>query len=166
RIAQKAGVDFLPKVRIGDKELVDILNRALMMVYAPRLEPFGFAPLEANACGLPVVAVAEGGVRETIIDVVNGLIVEHDTVAMAGAIERLMLDGEYATKLGENGRRIVEEKWSLSFSIDRLESRFNEVMAKVGTVGINESGPNIEYPFAKKVYWKLINSIRTYKSSL
>ena len=37
-----------------------------MMIYASHLEPFGYAPLEANACGTAVVALAEGGIRETM----------------------------------------------------------------------------------------------------
>ena len=48
-------------------------HRATAMVYAPCLELIGLAPLEANACRLPVVAVAEGSVRETIVDGVYGL---------------------------------------------------------------------------------------------
>jgi glycosyltransferase involved in cell wall biosynthesis len=76
-LAESYEVSFEARRRIDDNELVDILNRAAAMVYAPRLEPFGLAPLEANACGLPVVAVAEGGVRETIIDDLIGLLVQH-----------------------------------------------------------------------------------------
>jgi glycosyltransferase involved in cell wall biosynthesis len=45
------------------------------MVYSARLEPFGLAPLEANACATPVVAVAEGGVRESIGNGVNGVLI-------------------------------------------------------------------------------------------
>src|SRR5215467_693734 len=67
-LASSLKVQFEIRMRISDAELVDVLNRAAMMAYAPRLEPFGMAPLEANACGLPVVAVAEGGIRETIVD--------------------------------------------------------------------------------------------------
>ena len=43
------------------------IHSTAAMLYAPRLEPFGLAPLEANACGLPVIAVPEGGVRETVV---------------------------------------------------------------------------------------------------
>jgi glycosyltransferase involved in cell wall biosynthesis len=130
RLAGSLGVDFEPKTRIGDEELVDTLNRAAMMVYAPRLEPFGFAPLEANACGLPVVAVAEGGVRETIVDGVNGILVEHDPRAMAAAIELLLRDQAHARKLGETGRRRTVEKWSLGAATDRLERRLIDVIGK------------------------------------
>ena len=98
-----------------------------MMVYAPRLEPFGFAPLEANACGLPVIAVAEGGVRETVTDGLNGLLVEYDVNEMARAIDYLGSDKECAHRLGENGRKQIIEKWSLSALVDRLESIFKDV---------------------------------------
>ncbi len=128
RLAKSLHVDFDAKEMVTDDVLIDILNRADMMVYAPRLEPFGFAPLEANACGLPVVAVAEGGVRETVIDGINGLLVEPDEKAMATAIERLRNDKDYAHTLGQNGRKIVVEKWSLNASIDRIEKRFEEFL--------------------------------------
>jgi len=128
QLAQSLNVGFEPQVGIDDDKLVDTLNRASMMVYAPRLEPFGFAPLEANACGLPVIAVAEGGMRETIIDGVNGLLVEPDIEAAAAAIDRLRSEKEYARELGENGARLVAEEWSLNASIDRLERRLMDVI--------------------------------------
>jgi glycosyltransferase involved in cell wall biosynthesis len=123
QLAAARGVDFTPRLRIGDDEVQDLLNRARMMVYAPRLEPFGLAPLEANACGLPVVGVAEGGVRETVVDGVTGLLVEHDPSALARAITRLRDDPTYAETLGDQGRQRVAEHWSLSAAIDRLEQR-------------------------------------------
>lgn len=129
RLAQSLGVDFDLKTKIGDAEIVELLNRASVMAYAPRLEPFGFAPLEANACGTPVVAVAEGGVRETVVDGVNGLLVESDPKAMAAAIERLVSDRDYARRLGEQGARTVVEKWSWEAAVSRLEQRFQEALA-------------------------------------
>lgn len=122
RLASSSGVDFQTCTNVSDQELVEMLNRAAVMAYAPRLEPFGFAPLEGNACGLPVVAVAEGGVRETIIDGVNGLLVPYEPRAMAGAIERLLQNSEFAGRLGQNGIGIVSEKWSIESSVARLES--------------------------------------------
>lgn len=120
-LASQTGVEFQLKHRIADAELVDLLNRAWMMLYAPRLEPFGFAPLEANACGLPVVAVAEGGVRETIQDGINGLLVEHDPQSMARAIERLLVDDGLHQRLSQGAHYVAQTKWSLNSSIDALE---------------------------------------------
>jgi glycosyltransferase involved in cell wall biosynthesis len=128
RLARSENVEFEPKLRIQDSELVDILNRASMMVYAPRLEPLGLVTLEANACGLPVVAVAEGGVRETVVDGMNGLLVEHDPPAMAAAIQRLLDHPDYARRLGENGCQAVAERWTLKHSVDRLEKRLVEIL--------------------------------------
>lgn len=119
--ARALEVNFEARVKVSDDELLDTLNRAAVMVYAPRLEPFGLAPLEANACGVPVVAVAEGGVRETIVDGENGFLVGHDPPAMAAAIDRLRADPAMARRLGENARRNVEAKWGLPSAIDRLE---------------------------------------------
>jgi glycosyltransferase involved in cell wall biosynthesis len=101
-----------------------------VMVYAPRLEPFGLAPLEANACGLPVVAVAEGGVRETIIDQVNGLLVDNYPDAMAAAIQRLRNDPSFASRLGSTGRKAVEAKWGLDRALDRLEQHLQRYAQK------------------------------------
>jgi glycosyltransferase involved in cell wall biosynthesis len=108
--------------------VIDILNRARLMVYAPRLEPFGYAPLEANACELPVVAVAEGGLRETIVDGVNGLLVEGTPDALADAIARIRSDESYARRLGRNGRQLVLERWSWEAAINRLEARMVEAV--------------------------------------
>ena len=138
RLAHSFGVLFEPRISVDDKELVDLLNRALVMVYAPRLEPFGFAPLEANACGLPVIAVAEGGVRETVTDKVNGIVVEHDPQAIASAVEFLLNDREYACNLGQQGRCLVEEQWSLEAAVDRLEDRLAQAACrKVSTDGFH-----------------------------
>jgi glycosyltransferase involved in cell wall biosynthesis len=126
-LAHSLQVEFEPRQRVEDAELIETLNRAAVMLYAPRLEPFGFAPLEANACGLPVVAVAEGGVRETILHGVNGLVVEPDKQAMAAAVRHLMHDRAVARRLGESGRDLVARKWSLEAAIDRLETRLQEV---------------------------------------
>jgi len=116
------------KVGATDAEIVELLNRAAVMAYAPRLEPFGFAPLEANACGLPVVGVAEAGVRETIVDGVNGLLCEPNPQAMADAIQRLLDNPTYAKELGASGRALAESRWSLEAATDRLELRLREAV--------------------------------------
>ena len=126
-LARDRGVHFEAKIGVADTDLVDILNRVCALVYTPRLEPFGLAPLEANACGLPVVAVAEGGVRETVIDGFNGLLVEDDPKAVARGIQRLLEDPAYAARLGENGCEFVARQWSIKASIDRLEEKLTQI---------------------------------------
>jgi len=136
-LAESCEVKFEVRASIDDSELVDTLNRATAMVYAPRLEPFGLAPLEANACGLPVIAVAEGGVRETIIDGVNGFLVPYQPQMMAHAIQRLAQDKHLATELSENGTKIVQEQWSVNLAVQRLERQLTQV-------AMPETSPNSE----------------------
>ena len=126
-LASSLKVRFELRVLISDVELVDVLNRATMMLYAPRLEPFGMAPLEGNACGLPVIAVAEAGIRETIVDGVNGLFVDADPEAMANAIRHLLDDDHHVRALGEAGVRLVNERWSLGAAERRLEEHLEKV---------------------------------------
>lgn len=127
-MAQAGQVDFEPRLLIDDDALIDLLNRAQLMVYAPRLEPFGLGPLEANACGLPVIAVAEGGVRETVVDGINGLLVEPDPQSMAEAIEHLMNNHTEARRLGQQGRELVAERWSVKDAAQRLEHQLMRVI--------------------------------------
>ena len=129
-LAESYEVAFEARASIDDNELVEILNRATAMVYAPRLEPFGLAPLEANACGLPVVAVAEGGVRETIIDGVNGFLVQHQPQMMAHAIQRLAHDKDLAAQLSKNASKIVQEKWSVNAAVERLERQLTQAATR------------------------------------
>ena len=111
RLAAKLHVDLQIEMGVSDDKLVETLNGASVFAYAASLEPFGYAPLEANACGLPVVAVAEGGVRETVIDGENGVLVEHEPSAMAEAIARLLADPACAQEMGRRARQITVERW-------------------------------------------------------
>jgi glycosyltransferase involved in cell wall biosynthesis len=74
------------------------------------------------------VAVAEGGVRETVRDGVNGLLVEDDPGAIARAIARLLADPVYASRLGHAGVDHTKQLWSVDASIDRLEQRLCELV--------------------------------------
>ena len=121
-LAVARGVPFTPHLRIPDEQVVELLNRAAALIYAPRLEPFGLAPIEAGACGLSVVAVAEGGVRETVIDGENGMLVHSSPRAIADAVAALLGDPALARRLGAGGRAHAERRWSLEASTDRIEA--------------------------------------------
>ena len=129
-LAATLKISFEPRVGITDQEIVETLNRAALMAYAPRLEPFGLAPLEANACGLPVVAVAEGGVRETIVDGLNGILCAPEPRAMAAAMASLFENAEYRRRLGKSAVVVVRERWSANAAITRLEERLSEALER------------------------------------
>ena len=132
-LATARGVAFTPHLRVTDEVVVDLLNRATALVYAPRLEPFGLAPIEAGACGLPVVGVAEGGVRETVVDGETGFLVANDHRAAAEALGRLLADPALVRGMGAAGRARAERQWSLEAGTDRLEAALADVVARHGT---------------------------------
>jgi glycosyltransferase involved in cell wall biosynthesis len=125
-LAQTLDVRFDVRLAIADHDLVHLLNTAAMVLYVPDLEPFGLVPLEAGACGAAVIGSAEGGLRETIEDGVNGLLVEHDAHAIAATIGRLRAQPEVARKLGQRACQQVRARWNLPAAVERLETRLIE----------------------------------------
>src|SRR5262249_11209319 len=68
----KSGVDFLGRL---PNEALRTLYRGAAVVLLPGEEDFGIVPLEAQACGRPVVALARGGALETVVPEETGVLV-------------------------------------------------------------------------------------------
>jgi glycosyltransferase involved in cell wall biosynthesis len=130
-LAASLGVELCIRMAVSDTELVDTLNKAALLLCTSRLEPFGYAPLEGNACGLPVVAVAEGGIRETVQDGVNGFLVDPEAEAVACAANRFLQNPALARRMGEQGALDVQSNWNVEGSVDRLETILLEVASSV-----------------------------------
>jgi glycosyltransferase involved in cell wall biosynthesis len=64
----------------SDEEIRD-LYRESAAVLLPGTEDFGMVPVEAQACGAPVVALGVGGACETVLDEVTGVLVGEDSAA-------------------------------------------------------------------------------------
>ena len=94
----------------------------------PWYEPFGIVPLEAMACGVPVVASAVGGQIDSVVDGVTGLHVPpRDPEALAGALRGLLDDPGRRAALGAAGRRRAQER----FAFDRIAAATREVYGVV-----------------------------------
>lgn len=122
RLADEVGVRervrFIGAVR---RDAVPALLRSAdVVVCAPWYEPFGIVPLEAMACGRPVVASRVGGLQETVRCGRTGLHVPpRDPEALAEALRALTGDPERAASLGAAGRRCVVE----GYAWDRIAER-------------------------------------------
>lgn len=120
-VAAGLPVEFV--VDPSDATLVDLYRRALAVVFTARNEDFGIVPLEAMACGTPVVAVDAGGVRETVVDGVTGWLEPDD----AGRFADRMLQIEAAGRRLRPMRRAARA-WADGFSWDAFARRIDELM--------------------------------------
>ena len=76
-------------------------------------EAYGMALLEAQACGLPVVAGRSGGVPDIVQHGETGLLVDHEPVKFAEAVRRLLRDPDRRHRMGISARRKVEAAHSI-----------------------------------------------------
>jgi len=104
-------VDF--RGRLGRRALPALLRSADVVVCVPWYEPFGIVPLEAMACGVPVVASAVGGLIDTVVDGRTGLHVPpRDPAAVAEALNALLPDEGRRRELGRAGARRARRRYT------------------------------------------------------
>lgn len=119
-LAQEKKVELDILTQISDEKLIRLYNKAKLVVYAPYLEPFGYVPLEAMACGTPVVGVKEGGLRESILHNKTGLLTQRNEKDFAKAIIKLTEDRELWNKFSQTGVKYIESVWTLDKAGQRL----------------------------------------------
>jgi glycosyltransferase involved in cell wall biosynthesis len=109
-----------------------------VFVTTPWYEPFGITPLEAMACGRPVIGAAVGGIKHTVVDAVTGYLVPpNDPVALAEALERFHRNPELGLAFGRAGIRHMRS----SFTWSRVAAHLSQVYASVAPqrIGVAET---------------------------
>lgn len=91
---------------VGDA-LVDAYRGAAVAVFAASGEEFGMAPLEAMACGIPVVVWADGGPREVVVDGRTGFLAA-DLATFIARVRLLARNVELRVEAGRQARRRAE----------------------------------------------------------
>ncbi len=90
-----------------------LIRSADVVVCAPWYEPFGIVPLEAMACGVPVVASAVGGITDTVVHRETGwLVPAREPEALARAAGILLADPPMRAALGAAGTERVRRRYS------------------------------------------------------
>lgn len=107
-------------------DVAPFFRRAHLAVFPTTLEePFGFAALEAMACGKPVVHSRSAAAAELCGDL--GVAVPAGDVKQLGmAIRSILRDPPRAKELGERGRQLVVERYAWSVAIRRFEVLLQE----------------------------------------
>jgi glycosyltransferase involved in cell wall biosynthesis len=109
-------------------QVAEALAAAQIFVLASRSEAFPRSILEAMRAGLPVVASDVGGVREAVTDGHNGYVVPKRSVgSLAAAVVRLIADRSERERMGANGRRQFEQRFTFGRMLNETLSLYQEV---------------------------------------
>ena len=131
KIKKLASSNVELKGYVEKDEMLDIIKRAKAFIFAAE-EDFGIAPIEAQACGVPVIAYGKGGALETIIGVssdenfddksVTGVFFKEQTSSS------LLEAVNYFEKNEASFDRKIIRKNAKRFSKDRFEKEFKETI--------------------------------------
>ena len=114
-----SNVEFLG--RVDDSRVKELLQSARALIF-PGVEDFGIVPVEAMACGTPVLAYAKGGVLETVIDGETGVLFRQQTAeSLRAAVEEL-------ERWEPSIDRLAIRAHALTFSEDRFRSQVKEAI--------------------------------------
>ncbi|MCU1616889.1 MAG: glycosyl transferase group 1 [Frankiales bacterium] len=138
-VASAAGVgDRL--VFTGSVSRADVpawVRSADVVLAVPWYEPFGITPLEAMACGKPVVATAVGGLVDTVVDGVTGALVPpRDPAALGEAVAALLADEERRAAYGAAGVRRARARYRWSRVVADTEAVYRQVLARSRVVEV------------------------------
>ncbi len=112
---------------LSGPDLTRALHRASLFLNPSPKEGWGLTVIEANACGLPVVASDSPGLRDSVRDGETGLLVPYgDASTMATAALSLLDDSERHRAFGDAAR-----VWAATFSWDRCARESLELFARI-----------------------------------
>ncbi|GII31608.1 glycosyltransferase [Planotetraspora mira] len=139
-IAAQAGVGDRVRFigRIGRSELPSLMRSAAALVSVPWYEPFGMVALEGMACGVPVVASAVGGQKETVVNGVTGLLVPpRHPRALAKALRTLLDDPVRRTAYGIAGADRAKVRYGWGRIASETLAVYDEVLSarRIGNEG-------------------------------
>jgi glycosyltransferase involved in cell wall biosynthesis len=113
-------------------EVARLLPRFDLLITAAWYEPFGIVPVEAMACGLPVVATDVGGHRDTVDPGVTGeLVPSREPAALAAVIADLLNDPERRRRYGATARRRAVEHYDWHTVVERTEAVYRSLVNRV-----------------------------------
>ena len=112
-------------------DVPDLLAALDVAVCCSEFEGGPLSVMEYMEAGLPVVASDVGGLPELVVDGESGILVPaRDAAALAAALGELIGDPERRLRMGERGRQLRRERWSLEAWAGRIEALYLELLSR------------------------------------
>ncbi len=121
--------------RVSDQEKADAYAACDVFCMPSRHEILPAVYLEAWSYGKPVIGGPAPGLRELIEGHKAGIVVSQAPEAIADGLLRLLQAPEEARALGENGRRLVQQRYTREALVDTLERVYSKLLARFGERG-------------------------------
>ena len=107
---------------------IDLIRTCTCLLYTPSNEHFGIVPLEAMHFGLPVIAVNNGGPKETVVDGETGYLVTEDASSFAEKMLLFVQNHSLKQRLGNAGHKRVVEKFSFASFTENIDVIVNNLV--------------------------------------
>ncbi|GAA3623449.1 glycosyltransferase family 1 protein [Lentzea roselyniae] len=119
--------------QVARTDMPALLRSADVVACVPWYEPFGMVPLEAMACGVPVVASAVGGLTDTVVHGVTGVLTPpRDPKALGRVLRRLLADRSRRMAFGIAGQDRVDARYTWDGVAARAELVYRRVCSNEG----------------------------------
>lgn len=129
RLSLKESVTFTGY--LSQEKLLPLLHSMRVFAMPSLSESFGVAALEAQACGIPVVASRVGGLPEVVRHGETGYLVPPaDPEALAQHLHCLLVDYELSIRMGERGRTFVCQNFDNRLAASRMEECYHRLLHK------------------------------------
>jgi glycosyltransferase involved in cell wall biosynthesis len=116
---------------VPQPEMPALYRSAEVVACVPDYEPFGITPLEAMACGTPVVAHAVGGLRDTVRHGTTGeLVTAGDEAGLANALRRVLSESDTRARYAAQAVRLMRESYQWERIAEAMERTYRAAIVE------------------------------------
>ncbi len=110
----------------NDKQLRDYYSKSRIVICFGFNEPFGLIPLEALSCGAIVIALDEGGYKDSIKNNKTGFLVPKDPIVVSKIFEKILSNKNLQNKISQNAILDMKKNWTWKRGADQIIKTFKE----------------------------------------
>ena len=131
--ARRSRVNLRILQGIPDRELIKLYRNAIAVICAAQREPYGLVPIEAMACGCPVIAVNQGGFVENVDDGVTGFLVPRSSSGIAEGISSILsMPPSRLNRITADAREFVVRERAMRAEAEKIANLLEKAAVRVG----------------------------------